>query len=78
MSTVSEYSLLCPKCGHVLYVRHTQSGALDQESGKHYVTNVVWTAECHGCQWNTPKRGTEWALIVYVQEQAATSENVTP
>lgn len=64
-NVLTEYALRCPKCGYDLYVRHSEGGTLDREQGKHYVTNIHWTAECHNaeCKWESPKRSTEWALI---------------
>jgi hypothetical protein len=63
--SIDEFALKCPKCGEPLYVRYTQGGPLDREQAKHMVVNMVWTAECHNdaCKWESPKRGTDWALI---------------
>lgn len=77
-NSLSEYVLECPKCRKSLYIRHSQGGPIGREQGKHYVVNVNWQAECHSCQWESPKRGTEWALIRTVLETPSepdTSEN---
>lgn len=78
MSTESivDYSLRCPECGHgPLYVRHQEGGPIDSVQGTHYVTTVTWVAECHECQWESPKRSTPWALIRTVQSHVRTSGN---
>jgi hypothetical protein len=65
---LTQYAVECPRCGSPLYVRHEQSGPLDREDAKHYITNIFWQAECHNCQWESPKRSTDWALIRTILE----------
>lgn len=67
MSTTEDQStLVCPECNEPLYVRHTESGNVDRVRATHFVTSVTWQAECHSCQWQSPRRGTVWALIKVV------------
>lgn len=81
VAPISDRSLGCPNlvegevCSQPLYVRHTEAGTLDQVQGRHYITNIVWQAECHACQWESPRRSTEWALIRTVQDLTRTAYN---
>jgi hypothetical protein len=61
--------LLCPRCDEELYVRHNEAGQVTVPDGVHKVTNVHWQAECHTCQYESPKRSTVWALIEYINRQ---------
>lgn len=77
----SQLALTCPAvvqgtvCGTQLFVRHIEGGPIDPVRGTHFVTTITWQAECHTCQWESPKRSTPWALIRTVENFHDTGGN---